>query len=404
MRTPLISVLLVAAVAASAETYYSHPELGKADNPGTAQAPWPGLADAIKAGKLQQLKGGDELLLGSGFHGDVTFNGDNSSPVTIAAAPSNEPHLSRLTITGGKNWVVRGLTISPSFADKGYDGYMVSVGEQSEASDIVVEDCFVYSVLDTDGWSKEQWMKAYGGMLQGRHGKNIIFKNNYVLNTRWGIVMTSLDSKVEGNVISDFSGDGIRVTRDNSEVCYNVIKNIYVSDGDGDKNHDDAIQCFLFNKGTGTMRDLHIHHNLLYMREDDDQEWPAIFQGIGFFDGPLIDFKVHDNVIATEHWHGVSLFDAQDCVIENNVIYNPWGGKYKPWVMLGSKLGKAKGNTVKNNYAHSINLSADKSVTATGNGTSNQRMWNEAADDLLDQIADGYGREHATAKKERIDL
>lgn len=404
MRTPLVSLFLLAAVAASAKTYYAHPELGSADNAGTAQAPWPALEETIKAGKLKELQPGDELLLGSGFHGDVTFSGSNASPITIAAAPSNEPQLSRLTIGGGKNWIVRGLEISPSLGDKGYDGYIVSVGEQSEASGIVVEDCFVYTTLDTDGWSVDQWKNANGGMLQGRHGKNLNFKNNYVLNTRWGIVMAAFDSKAEGNVVSDFSGDGFRVTRDGCEVAYNVIKNIYVSDGDGDKNHDDAIQCFLFNKGTGTLRNLNIHHNLIYMREDDDQEWPAIFQGIGFFDGPLVDFKVTNNVIATEHWHGVSLFDAQGCLIEDNVVYNPWGGKFKPWVMLGSKLNQARGNTVKNNYAHSIRLGADKSVTESGNGTSSKRKWEDAAEDLLNEIHEGYGPEHPVAKRARIDL
>lgn len=401
MKRPLFSLSILLCAALSAETYYSHPTMGKADNPGTAQAPWPALEEAIKAGKLKELKAGDELLLGSGFHGDITFNGDNSDIVTIAAAPSNEPQFSRLTITGGKNWTVSGIAISPSF-DKPYSGYMVSVGEESSAENIVIEDCFVFSALETRGWSKEQWMKANGGMLQGRNGKNLNFKNNYVLNIRWGITMTALDSTVEGNVISDFSGDGIRVTRDNSIVAYNVIKNIYVSDGDGDKNHDDAIQCFLFNKGTGTMRNLNIHHNFIYMREDDRQEWPAIFQGIGFFDGPLIDYKVTDNVIATEHWHGVSLFDAQGCLIENNVIYNPWGGKFEPWVLLDTKLGKLGGNTVKDNYAHSIRLSKDKTVKESGNGKVSQSMWKKAADNLMAQINDLYGREHPVAKKERV--
>jgi hypothetical protein len=36
-------------------------------------------------------------------------------------------------------------------------------------------------------------------------------------------------------------------------------------------------------------------------------------QGIGFFDGPLVNFTVEDNVVCSETWHGVALYDAQGC-------------------------------------------------------------------------------------------
>lgn len=400
----LLSLLIISCCGLlRAATYYAHPEKGQSGNPGTATAPWPSLAQLIKDGKLAELQPGDQLLLGSGYHGMVKISGNNSSAVTIAAAPENRPQLGRLEISSGSNWVIRGLEISPSLAEQPYKGaYIVTVGETADASDIVVEDCFVHSTKDTSGWSARDWMTTYGGMLQGRRGKNLIFRNNYVQNVRWGITMTSFDSKAMGNVVSDFSGDAIRVTRDDLEVGYNVIKNIYVGSKDGDNNHDDAIQCFVFNKGTGTMRNLHIHHNYLHTREDDNQKWKTDMQGIGLFDGPLINFKVHDNVMALEHWHGVSLFDAQNCLVENNVIYNPWGGRLQPWVMLGSKKNLARGNTVRNNYAHSIRLGADKSVNAEGNGTSTESMLKTRSKQLLNEINEKYGAVHPVAKRGRL--
>lgn len=403
MKTSLLfPLVLVLGSLLHAASYYSHPEKGRSENSGTAESPWPGLEQLIQDGSLAKLQPGDTLYLGSGFHGQARISGENASPITIAAAAENNPKLAKLEIGSGKNWIIRGLEVSPAFAEAPYKGYIVTVGESGKASDIVVEDCFVYSTLDTKGWSAKQWMSTYGGMLQGRNGSAITFRNNYVLNVRWGITMTSFDSFCMGNVISDFSGDAIRVTRDNAEVAYNVIKNIYVGAKDGDANHDDAIQCFVFNKGRGTMRNLNIHHNYIHTREDENQEWPAVMQGVGLFDGPLIGFTVSDNVMALDHWHGVSLYDAQECLIENNVIYNPWGGKLQPWVLLGSKLKQVHGNTVTNNFAHSIRLGEDKTVTAEGNGTVTEAMYNTRSKQLLDEIDEKFGAEHPVAHRGRM--
>src|SRR5690606_33111214 len=103
-------------------------------------------------------------------------------------------------------------------------------------------------------------------------------------------------SLCEGNLVSDFSADGIRITRDGITVQHNVIKNGCCSAADGDDNHDDAIQCFLFNKGTGTVRNAVVRGNVIVNRDGSDQKFPASIQGIGFFDGPLVNFVVEDNV------------------------------------------------------------------------------------------------------------
>jgi hypothetical protein len=92
------------------------------------------------------------------------------------------------------------------------------------------------------------------GVRLGRNGTSLTLRNTHVKNTRFAVEITSYDSLVEGNLIANFSGDGIRVTRDGTTVAHNVIKYVYVSSSDGDDNHDDAIQCFLFNVGTGTVR------------------------------------------------------------------------------------------------------------------------------------------------------
>ena len=69
--------------------------------------------------------------------------------------------------------------------------------------------------------------------------------NNLIFNINFGINISAPDSYVSGNVINNFSADGIRVGANNTIVQFNVIKNsIKVND-----NHDDGIQGYGGGKG-----------------------------------------------------------------------------------------------------------------------------------------------------------
>lgn len=400
-----VVLLTLLATSASAATYYADPEKGNAANDGSAAAPWPGLEACIQAGKLGQLKGGDTLLLRSGFHGEAKWEGENADFVTVAAEAGQAPKLARLEISQGKKWIVRGLEISPSYAKEPYKGTIASIGERGESTELVLENCFVHTAPDSSKWTKEEWMKAHSGILQGRHGTKLTLRNNYVLNTRFGINLCSFDSLCEGNVIANFSGDGIRVTRDGITVQYNVVKNAYVSQKEGDDNHDDGIQCFLFNKGTGTVRNVTLRGNIIINKEDDNQPLWNTMQAIGFFDGPLVDFLVENNVVMVVHWHGVSLYDAQNCKILNNTCYTKWKDeKPKPWVMLGEKKNEARGNTVKGNRACSFNFKADPQVVAEDNEPVTEEYFNQKLKETESLIAEKFGRYHPVAKYARLGM
>lgn len=378
------------------------PSSGTLAGDGSAADPWPGLDEVIAAGLMAQVEAGATLVLHDGLHGDVSLSGDNAELITITAAPGEQPQLARLVIREGSRWLIRGLTISPSFASAPYDGNIVSLGESGESSELIVEDCFVYTELDSSGWSVQQWMDANSGVLLGRHGTNLTLRNTHILNTRFGVSLTSYDSLCQGNLISNFSGDGIRVTRDGITVSDNVIKNAYVSDADGDGNHDDAIQCFLFNVGTGTVRDVTIRGNIIINREDDGQPYSNTLQAIGFFDGPLINFLVEDNIVLTIHWHGVSLYDAQGSTIRNNVCYSRWPDDPRPWVMLGQKQDLADGNTVTGNYAHSFDFAADPNVTASDNEPITEAIFNTRLAERLAAISATFGANHPVSGHPRV--
>lgn len=398
-----LGVIAIFALPGRAATYHSDPVAGRAAGDGSADAPWPALRDLVASGKLGKLQGGDTLLLRGGNHGDVRISGENAEFITIAGAPGESPQLSRLEISSGSKWRVKGLTITPSIASTPYKGSIVTLAEKGAGTDIVLEDCFLYTELDSTRWTAGQWMKAQNGIFSGRHGVNLTIRNNYVMNTRFGISLCSPDSLCEGNVVANFSGDGIRITRDKITVQYNVVKNCFVGAADGDPNHDDLMQCFLFNKGTGTLREQTIRGNILIGYEDAGQPLRHDPQAIGFFDGPLVDFLVEKNVIMTNHYHGISLYDAVNCRILDNAVRAISEQKMRPWIMLGTKnKGGASGNTVKNNMARSFNLKADPTVVAENNIPVNLPAFDIRLKQQSDEINRKFGEFHPVAKFPRV--
>lgn len=412
MKTPVycsaLAALLVSylnSTGALAATYYSDPVTGTAAGDGSATAPWPKLQELAGGEKFARLKGGDTLLLRSGNHGDVKLAGDNTTDVTLAAEPGQTPQLSRLIITRGANWLVKGLTISPSFAPAPYAGNIVTVAEGGPTRDVVLEDCFIHTVLDSTKWTAAEWIKANNGVLLGRHGTHLTLRNNYILNTRFAVSLCAPDSLCEGNIITNFSGDGIRITRDGLTVQSNTVKNCFVGPDQGDDNHDDLMQCFLFNKGTGTIRNATIRENILIGFEDPSQPLKHEPQAIGFFDGPLVDFRVEKNVIRTNHYHGISLYDAVNCSILDNVVKPISDQRMKPWIMLNTKnVGGSTGNVVKNNMATSFNLKADPGVVAANNIPVDDETFEHRLKELERGINARFGEFHPVARLPRVGI
>jgi hypothetical protein len=245
--------------------------------------------------------------------------------------------------------------------------------------------------------------RAASGIWLGRHGRAHVARNNYILNTRFGINLCAPDCLAEGNVIANFSADGIRVTRDGQTVQYNVIKNVFVGGRDGDDNHDDGIQAFLFNVGTGTLRDVTLRGNIILARERDDLPFPNELQGIGCFDGPLVHFTVEKNVVGVNHWHGITLGDAQGCHVLDNVCFSRWSGPPRPWVQLGQKQGQAHGNTVRDNLAHSFDFAADAGVKAEHNRIVTQPEFQQRLAELAATMDDKFGKRHPVANRPRLE-
>jgi hypothetical protein len=401
--------------------FYCDPANGTMQGDGSREKPWGKIEDVISSRLIQftdsqgkilntnaPVKPGDTILLRSGWHGVIRIRvGYNEEPIVIAAEQGHKPAVGWVEIGEGKNWIVKGLMVSPSLAPQPLQRIprclvMLGEGGGDQSSNLVVEDCFIFTELDSSKWSAKDWINAREGIWLGRHGSGHIARNNYVLNTRFGIVLCATNAICEGNVVENFSADGIRVTKDGQIVRYNVVKNVFVSAKDGDDNHDDGIQAFLFNVGTGTIRDVSVIGNIIIERERDDIPFPNQMQGIGFFDGPLVNFKIQDNVVCVNHWHGITLGDAQHSSIVGNVCYSRWEGKAKPWIMLGQKKNQAFGNSVSNNFAFTFSFKADKEVIATNNLTVTKEIFYKKQSDILKIINEKFGAIHPLAQRPRL--
>lgn len=45
-------------------------------------------------------------------------------------------------------------------------------------------------------------------------------------------------------------------------------------------------------------------------------------QGVGLFDGWFDDLRISENIIITEHWHGISVYGCRRALIEGNKVFN----------------------------------------------------------------------------------
>jgi hypothetical protein len=418
----VIWVLMLAQHAQPA-IFYCDPLKGSKTGDGSEGKPWRTIQEVIELklirtfnsngeviNKDAPIKAGDTILLRSGWHGVIQIaSGYNDIPIEIAAENECFPEVGWIEIGEGKNWIIKGLTISPSLSPRPLTNVPANLvtlcerGGTEQSTNLVVQDCFIFTERDSTKWSANEWItKAKNGIWLGRHGSRHIARNNYVLNTRFGIQLCAPYVICEGNIVENFSADGIRVTRDGQIVQYNVVKNVFVSSKDGDANHDDGIQAFLFNVGTGTLRDVSIIGNIIIERENDDLPFPNQMQGIGFFDGPLVNFQVVSNVVCVNHWHGITLGDAQRCKIYGNICYSRWQGEAKPWIMVGQKKGQAFYNLVSNNLAYSFDFTADKYVTSTNNNKVTLQDFLKKRSEILKLINVKFGSLHPVALRARL--
>lgn len=107
--------------------------------------------------------------------------------------------------------------------------------------------------------------------------------------------------------------------------------------------------------------------------------------------------------MGVNHWHGITLGDAQGCSILDNVCFSRWSGRARPWVQLGQKQNQANGNTVRNNLAHTFDFRADPEVNAENNRIVTAADFQQRLAELATVIDGKFGQRHPVANRPRLE-
>lgn len=369
MRRPSISTFALAAcvpfvaTSSSATEFFVDPTAAVAGD-GSAQSPWQTLEQVVAAGAFgSTVKAGDTVWLRSGYHGAFAIkNGDYTPPVTLAAVAGQTPTLSRASFSATKGWILAGVSISPSYATKATVDTLVTIDMSSAR--ITVKDCELYSVKDASAWGATEWINSASSGIFVR-GTGVTIRNNAITNVRFGISVDGADALIDNNSIVNFSADGLRGLGDRGVFQHNLVKNVYVSGDDGDDNHDDGFQSWSVGTdgvGTSAVKGVVLRGNVFINREDPNQKLTNSMQGIGCFDGMFDGWVVENNVVITDHWHGISFYGMTNSRIVNNTVIDVNDAKPgPPWIMVTAhKDGTPSSDVVVRN-----NLSTDYDLTGT---------------------------------------
>jgi hypothetical protein len=364
--------------------FYIDPVNGDPANDGSAEHPWRTLAEVLEAGLIETraytdlpytgdnaleiknpgapVTAGDTLVLLSGYHGAVDLvNAHNESTITIRAVEGQTPTLSSIRLTSAGNWRFKGLTVTPSAASTYENNPLFSVLSsdwQGPSDHITIEDCRLYSVEDSSAWSADDWNELAANAIS-MNGDDMTARGNTCRNVNFGITISGNNGTVASNTIENFAGDGLRGLGNDLLFESNLVKNCY----DVNANHDDGFQSWSIGDDPPRER-VTLRGNTIINFEGADYPLRGSLQGIGCFDGPYIDWVVENNLVITDHWHGISLYGAVNSRIVNNTVVDADDDPESPgppWIMFHDhKDGTpSSGCLIRNNIAATISTSGD---------------------------------------------
>lgn len=353
-----------------AATYYCDPVYGSINNDGSKHTPWSGLGDVFN--KKIAFAGGDTIRLRTGNHGFVIVRGENSAHVVILPDENAEPVIEHINFSSYGNeptgyWKIQDLKIVSESTNglPKHDYYLIHMF--AKAHDIILENLIVASTENTAGWTRDDWRNRCNGGIITSAGLNshIIITDCTVQNVTFGITVSSSDCLIKNNVVRNFTNDGTRVLGSRITFTENKVLDL-IKVMTNDENHDDLFQAFTAAQpGRDTLQDCVISGNVFINTTDTNRDFVGPAQGIGCFDGPLLRWVIENNIVMTDHWHGISLYGAIDCAIKNNIAIDPYRitpvDPYDPgsqnigptWIRIDEKNNgpKSYGNKLFNNIS-----------------------------------------------------
>jgi parallel beta-helix repeat protein len=356
--------------------FYIDPVNGSMDGDGSEHNPWSTLQEVVEHNLIQfykhtenynpesalqlvnedaPVKGGDEILLLSGYHGYLHVNNFVfNNWLTIKAKEGHIPVLSQIKMVGAfKNIYIKNITvIKESYQGSGNYWetetlnsnssnciYLGSSDFWGKGSFVKLNKLKVKTAENTESWLAEDWVDKAASGIGLRSVTDIEIVNCQIENVQHGITVEyhSNHSNVVNNLIKGYSGDGARVISDNVLFAYNRIEDCY----DVDENHDDGIQSYSRGEdnsaGTGVLYDVILRGNIIIGTTKPTHPLAGYPQGIGCFDGMFDGWIVENNLIVTNHYHGISFYGMLNSKIINNTVVDAYpDDNISPWIMITS--------------------------------------------------------------------
>jgi parallel beta-helix repeat protein len=339
--------ILVLCRSGYATSYYSSPSGSMTDSGTSVTSPWGRLQEVFSSGKTFLY--GDTIYLMSGNHGYPVILGINTGDVVITAYKNNNPILNCIDFNGASHWILENVKVyNPSSPPKApileHPVYPLSDNTllriMNKSSNITLSNCYICSIENSSAWTSNDWnYKAWNGVVVEGTCNNNTLNGCHIKNTNFALELSGSNyTTVINTLVENFCGDGI-IPGNNNIIEYNTIRDSYKTNG----NHCDLAQGF-------SVTNLLFRGNKMIGRTPGHSSIETDCQGIGFFDGTFKNCIIENNLISVETYHGITIYNANNCKIINNTLIDMASGGLVPWMNI-----TGTGNIIRNNISSSMN-------------------------------------------------
>jgi hypothetical protein len=341
---------------------YIDPTAGLDTNTGLSQT------SALKTldGSVTKIRPGDRIILMPGLHPSANLSEYNAAHLLnslqwISLEAMSGAKIQSLTLRMMSRWLVRGLTIeNPT-------GLLLNLFGSKQ---IIFADSLLTGG-NGSAWTVSQWLNAPNAVTS-RNTQCVSILRNKILNVQFGISVSHdsmlptenfANALVKNNLVQNVSSDHIRYNATNIQVIGNKFLDSYVSDLDGDPNHDDAGQGFAlpsYDPANPTAV-YKIYENVVldgnwYQDTSYNHAYKSSGQGFNIFDGLFRKVTFRNNVVLTCHYHGISLYGIDGGLIEGNKVIStcPAGHPAANYLWISAPNSRegipSKNVIIRNNY------------------------------------------------------
>ena len=362
-------------------SFYVDPSKGAPNNDGSFERPWRTLAEVLNPSRRlladgtsvadsefslakrlptdqsSQIQPGDTIVLMGGDHGEVTIrNATEGDFVQVVAAIGQLPIVRKLRISQASHWLFRGIKFQgertyQEFERSPYESLIDLSGDglNQQTNNIIFDDVSVSSTDDTSNWSPEDWVHRPFATGLKTAAQCTTIANSHFFDLRDAVSVAGDKSVVENNLIERMGNDGIDIMASNLLIRENTIRDGRHSPAE--QLHPDGIQGWTLNGKEN--HDVTIEGNkILNAKEAGDPE----LQGISIFDGRWNRLQLVNNLVVTNHWHGIALYGVDNATVLNNTVAPAIPVKRPSWITIHESRDNrpSRNVVVRNNIAASF--------------------------------------------------